>query len=177
MSGCATHILMEIAAHSAEIANAAKCNLAAEVLVSFGNLRFAATGWSMIPSLWPGDILIVERVSLDGLRLGDIVLVEREGGLCAHRLIARPDGSGWGKWLTQGDAMPAPDRPLCDRNLLGRVTSLVRNGNARAAKRKLNLIDRIIAGVVRRSLFAARLTMFVRRCLLTQEESALPWRS
>jgi hypothetical protein len=37
------------------------CELVAEVLRSFGTIRFAATGWSMLPSLWPGDTLMVER--------------------------------------------------------------------------------------------------------------------
>lgn len=47
----------------AEDENAVKCELAAQVLRSFGTLRFVATGWSMLPSLWPGEILVVERIS------------------------------------------------------------------------------------------------------------------
>ena len=43
-----------------------KCELAAEVLRSFGTLRFAATGWSMLPSVWPGETLVVDRIEPDG---------------------------------------------------------------------------------------------------------------
>ena len=73
-------------------AAAVKCELAAEVLRSFGTLRFVATGWSMLPSLWPGETLVVEGVGegkdQDRVCVGDIVLVRREGGLCAHRVVA-----------------------------------------------------------------------------------------
>lgn len=61
-------------------AHALKCELAADVLCSFGKLRFAATGWSMLPSVWPGETLLVERVAPDQVRIGDLVLVGREGG-------------------------------------------------------------------------------------------------
>ena len=168
---------MEIAANSAQLANAVKCTLATDVLLSFGSLRFAASGWSMIPTVWPRDILVVERVSLDRIRVGDVVLVEREGGLCAHRVIARPDGSECGRWLTQGDAMPAPDRPVSDNNLLGRVTSVVRDGSVTAMTCKLNVIDRMIAGSVRRSFLAARILVFLHRFLQSREESILPCRN
>ena len=91
---------------------AMKCELAAEVLRSFGSLRFVATGWSMLPSLWPGETLVVEGVGegkdQDRVCVGDIVLVRREGGLCAHRVVAVVGTSENPRWITQGDALPAP---------------------------------------------------------------------
>ena len=42
--------------------HAVKCELAAEVLRSSGRLRLQVTGWSMLPSIWPGDTLTVEQV-------------------------------------------------------------------------------------------------------------------
>src|ERR1019366_5134974 len=89
-----------------------KCELAAEVLRSFGSLRFAATGWSMLPSIWPGETLVVERVNQDQVRIGDVVLVGREGRLCAHRVIGTAGDSQNPRWITQGDALPVPDRPV-----------------------------------------------------------------
>src|ERR1700691_203539 len=89
--------------------DALKCDLAIEVLRSFGELRFAATGWSMLPSLWPGDLLMVEKIGADQMRVGEIVLVGRDGKLCARRLLSRPNDSGQPAWITRGDAMCAPD--------------------------------------------------------------------
>ena len=51
--------------HDPLLESTLKCELAAEVLRSFGTLRFAATGWSMLPSVWPGETLVVERVQPD----------------------------------------------------------------------------------------------------------------
>jgi len=71
-----------------ETASALKCALAEEVLRSFGPVRFPAIGRSMVPAVWPGDTLVVERVSPDQVGIGDVVVAARHGGLCAHRVIA-----------------------------------------------------------------------------------------
>ena len=115
----------------------AKCELAAQVLRSFGTLRFVATGWSMLPSLWPGETLVVERIGKnkgkatdqDRVRVGDIVLVGREGRFCAHRVVAVGGTSEDPRWMIQGDALPAPDnRPVEQNELLGRITYVIRRG-------------------------------------------------
>ena len=108
-------------------AHALKCELAGEVLRSFGGLRFKATGWSMLPSVWPGDTLVVERVSPDQVRVGDVVLVGRDGRLRAHRVVSVDEGCRSPRWITQGDANPAPDQPVSRDELLGRVAYLIRS--------------------------------------------------
>lgn len=71
--------------HDLEDSRAAvKCDLAAAVIRSSGELRLKVTGSSMLPSIWPGDILTIRRQNLDQIRPGEIVLVARDGGLCAH---------------------------------------------------------------------------------------------
>ena len=67
--------------HDPLLESTLKCELAAEVLRSFGTLRFAATGWSMLPFVWHGETLVVERVQPDQVHIGDLVLVGREGRL------------------------------------------------------------------------------------------------
>ena len=54
-----------------------KCEMAAEVLRTSGLLRLKVTGWSMLPTVRPGDTLIVERAGRSALVQGDIVLVSR----------------------------------------------------------------------------------------------------
>jgi signal peptidase I len=142
---------------------ALKCELAAEVLRSFGTLRFAATGWSMLPSVWPGETLVVERVDHDQVRIGDVVVVGRDGKLCAHRVVGRAGESENPQWITQGDALPFPDRPVAAEELLGRVAYLIRSGKLIAVPAKLGAVDKLIASLVRRSLPAARALVYLNR--------------
>ncbi len=137
-------------------ATALKCDLAGEVLSSFGNLRFAATGWSMLPSVWPGDMLMVDRAGRDQVRVGDVVLTKRDGRFCAHRVVAISRDAGDPRWITQGDGMSAPDGLVSEKELLGRVRYVIRGGKCVEVPTKLSLGDRVIVAVVRRSIFAAR---------------------
>lgn len=152
---------MRRAGATAQDQGAAKCELAAQVLRSFGTLRFTATGWSMLPSVWPGETLVVERVSQDQVRVGDVVLVGREGRLCAHRAIEKVDDSEGHQWITQGDALPVPDCPVAGSQLLGRVTYLIRGGKLVTLPSELGVIDTIIARVVRHSVPAARALVYL----------------
>jgi signal peptidase I len=101
-----------------------KHNLADEVLRTTGVLRLAAFGYSMLPTLWPGDVLIVQAHAFDQLQPGDVVLFSRDGRFFIHRILRRlEDGS---RLLTRGDAMPDPDAPVSANALLGKVVSVER---------------------------------------------------
>jgi signal peptidase len=141
-------------------ATALKCELAGEVLRSFGTLRFAANGWSMLPALWPGDTLVIEPIRGSQVRAGEIVLVGRKGRLCAHRVVGTAASAGSRQWITQGDANPAPDPPVTENELLGRVVYLVRAGRLLPAPAKLSTLERLVAQVVRRSTSAARALVY-----------------
>ena len=52
---------------TADLRAAAQRELLVEVARNFGEIRFKATGDSMLPSVWPGDLLTVRRQSR-GLR-------------------------------------------------------------------------------------------------------------
>ncbi|MCU1302099.1 MAG: Peptidase conserved region [Candidatus Sulfotelmatobacter sp.] len=153
---------------------AAKCELAGEILRSFGSFRFTATGWSMLPALWTGDTLIVERINPDQYQVGDIALVGRRGTLCAHRVVCLPENNGGRFWITQGDAIPAPDRPVLEAELLGRVTQLIRSGKSISVSANLRGIKKLLAQVVRRSAFAARVFVYVASKVRAQREAILP---
>lgn len=149
--------------HIGDSAGPAKCELAVEVLRSFGRLRFAATGWSMLPSIRPGETLMVEKVSPDHVSVGDVVLVGSEGKLRAHRVVGTTGEQENRRWITQGDALAASDHPVPANELLGRVTYLIRAGKLVALPAKLGAIDNLIAGVVRRSTPAARAFVYLNR--------------
>lgn len=154
-----------------ETVTALKCELAGEVLRSFGPLRFPAIGWSMLPAIWPGDTLVVEPVSHDQVRVGNVVVAGRQGKLCAHRVIAATGDSPNLQWITQGDALPEPDRPVLENELLGRVSYLIRAGKLIPVPVELSLAERLTAKIVRRSVPAARALVYLHRMVHTQEKS------
>lgn len=150
--------------------SAVKCELAAEVLRSFGSLRFSATGWSMLPTIWPGDTLMVERAAPNEIRVGEVVLLGRDGRLCAHRVVAKPDGSGK-TWVTRGDAMSRPDRPALESEVLGRVAYLIRARTLIAMPAELSMVKNLTAKIVQRSIPAARALVFMQRMTQAPEKS------
>lgn len=152
-------------------ASTLKCELAGEVLRSFGSLRFSATGWSMLPAIWPGDTLFAHRVSCDEVRVGQVVLVGRDGRLCAHRVVSTLKSSGNQHWITQGDAMLAPDRPVNEDQLLGRISYLIRAGKLVAVPEKLSAFESVTANIVRRSVPATRALVFLHNVLQTSRKS------
>jgi hypothetical protein len=155
--------MSEVGGAAAETVARLKCDLASEVLRSFGNLRFTATGWSMVPAVWPGDTLLVERVGANQVDVGMVVLVGRGGRLCAHRVVCRTEGSQDGLWITQGDALSAPDRPVAENELLGRVRYLIRAGKLIAVPAELGVVERLTAKIVRRYVPAARFLVYLHR--------------
>jgi len=153
-------------------AAAVKCDLAGDVLRLFGNLRFEATGWSMLPSVLPGDTLVVERVSGHQVRIGDVVLVGRDGRLCAHRVVSRSQDTETLRWITQGDAMASPDPPVNESELLGKVSYLIRVGRLIAVRAELSAVERLTAKIVGRSVPVARALVYLHRMIQTSSRSA-----
>jgi hypothetical protein len=105
--------------------NALRSSLVAEVLRHCGQTRVRGRirGESMLPTLWPGDVVEIESCSLGNLRPGEIVLAQRDERLVLHRLVASRGPLGF---LLRGDCVPNPDPLLPPEALLGR---LVRRGN------------------------------------------------
>lgn len=142
--------------------DALTCELAGEVLRTSGFLRLPVRGWSMLPTVWPGDTLVIEPAESGAVHEGDIVLLSRNGRLVAHRMLAKRGPQGDAKILTQGDALPHPDLLVSDRDLLGRVAFIVRNGKHIAPSRRPRFSQRAVAALIRQSETAARAVVRVR---------------
>jgi signal peptidase I len=136
------------------------CELAAEVLRSFGRLRLPATGASMVPAIWPGDILSVHSADAMEALPGDIVLFGREGRLIAHRVVEKTLCHDGIQWITRGDIVGCNDAPISSHELLGRVTSIER-GSRRLTPRQ-SLAGRLASWILRRSELATRVVLKVR---------------
>jgi len=102
-------------------------SLAAELLRSFGGLRMTALGVSMVPSLFPGDILTIRRENTQNIRRGDMVLYWRDERFYVHRVVGKIGTSADVEWITRGDALTENDPSLTERELLGRVTLIQRD--------------------------------------------------
>jgi hypothetical protein len=82
-------------------------------------VRLRVHGESMLPTLWPGDVVEIASCSLEDVRPGAIVLALRDGRLFLHRLVAtQPNG-----FVLRGDSMPGPDPLFPPEALLGRLVS------------------------------------------------------
>lgn len=101
-----------------------KCELAADLLRAGSTLRLRVTGSSMLPTLWPRDIVVIEPAELGSVCRGDIVLVARDDRFFIHRL--RSIDAARKLVITRGDCMPGDDPPAGAGQLLGRITTVLR---------------------------------------------------
>lgn len=122
------------------------CELVADVAHSFGEVRLKVTGASMMPSIWPGDVITVRR-NTTNLQPGQVVLYRREGRLVAHR-ITRVQGD---LISTRGDSLPCDDPPIYTPDIIGQVISLIRDG--RRVHLKRSVWKRAVSSTVRHSDF------------------------
>ncbi|HEV2645993.1 MAG TPA: S24/S26 family peptidase [Acidobacteriaceae bacterium] len=136
---------------------AACCELVADVAHSAGEVRLKLTGTSMLPAMWPGDEVTVQRCSLTNLQPGQVVLFRSNGSLVAHRIIhASADGL-----ITRGDSVPQRDPTVDASAIVGCVVHVVRNH--RSIDIKPNWRHRTLAALLRRSHLCLRLTLRLSR--------------
>jgi len=113
----------------------------------------------MIPSIWPGEILLVRRTKIGEVAPGEVVLAEREGRLFAHRVVkVRGEGSST-RIITRGESLAAEDPEISEAELLGRVAAISRDGEWREIETQPDLGIRVVTAIVRRSSFAARVLL------------------
>jgi len=134
-----------------EIAHAAKCELAEKTLRLFGSLRLRVIGFSMLPSVWPGDLLLIRRQQMEQIYPGDIVLFARHGRLIAHRVVFKTNDPEAPSLITRGDALPSQDSPISPAQLLGKVSGILRGVEWVQPPRQLSFGARTVAMLVSRS--------------------------
>ena len=113
--------------------------LAVDALRRSGRLRLQVRGASMLPTLWPGDLVEIASCSLADVHPGEIVLTLRDGRFYLHRFITR---SGTESFVARGDAMPNSDPPFPAVSFLGRVTRGKRSARAVSISSRLRPLSR-----------------------------------
>jgi signal peptidase I len=127
------------------------CELAGEVVSSFGEVRLRVLGTSMVPSVHPGDLVSIERAGPSEISAGEIALYLREGRLFAHRVVARAGTPEQPLLIFRGDRLRHNDPPVCTSELLGRVRSIERGRRRIQPRNRLSMWERMIALLLRSS--------------------------
>lgn len=121
-----------------------KMELGAEVLRAGGSIRLKVLGLSMLPSVWPGDIVSVEGGSMDAIAPGDVVLYSRDDRFFIHRVIETSESG----FIIRGDAAPQSDPAIARSHVLGRVSGIRRNGKTITPKPGLAGVMRILGWIL-----------------------------
>lgn len=115
----------------------------------------------MFPSVWPGDILIVQSTTAADVRQGDILLYKRNSRLFAHRVVKKNESEQGAEVLTRGDAMQVSDPVVLDQEVLGRIRLVVRNGRKIEPRKSLTFWERVSAALFMHSEIVARVIVEV----------------
>jgi signal peptidase len=122
----------------------------------------SALGQSMLPAIWPKDLLVIERVECGRLALGKIVLRRIGEQLQVHRLVGKLSESanvGASNWITKGDSNPHPDiDAFAEEDILGVVVAIQRYRRSTSLKRR--------SGLRRLASFALRASPLLRNTAL-----------
>src|SRR5262249_35269080 len=117
-----------------ESVSAQRAALAVEALRSAGRLSLRVHGASMLPTLWPGDVVAIEACAVEDVSAGEIVLAYSGDRLFLHRFVAATDN----EFLIRGDAMPGDDPELPHNAMAGRLTGTIRFERTIVVAKKLS---------------------------------------
>ncbi len=143
----------------------ARCSVAAQALQSWGSLRLRARGTSMLPAVWPGDVLTLRTLPFDRTMPGDLVLYMRRGRFFVHRVVRKSDRQEDAHLITRGDCMRREDAPVLAAQLLGKVTEVRRTGLPFSPGTEFSFFRRMLAWTLCRSSFLQRAALWLHhRC-------------
>ena len=145
------------------------CELVADLANCFGEVRLKVTGASMLPCIWPGDVVVARRVKPADLRSGHIVLCRRQGELVAHRVTSAHRDL----LITRGDILPQHDPLVGASDIVGRVVCILRNG--RRMDPEQSYLQRTVSSILRRSDFCTRMMLRVGRRLRVPQRGGMSW--
>jgi hypothetical protein len=131
----------KIAGGNSAVGQEIRCEVAAEALRASGELRLRVFGGSMLPSIWPGDVLLIRRAAPADMEPGGLVLCARKGGFVVHRIVRKDEDM----LTTRGDALREDDEPVPFNQALGKVAMIERGGAQFAPREKLKLPDRLLS--------------------------------
>jgi hypothetical protein len=108
-------------------------------------MKVRAHGVSMLPTLWPGDVLTVQSVRPEQVVPGEIVLYMRHDRFFIHRIVSTDLRQEKGFLVARGDCMFEDDPPVDRSELLGKIVEVRRAGSTFLPVRKLPSFHRLQA--------------------------------
>jgi hypothetical protein len=135
------------------------CSLIQDAADAGGDVSLMVRGASMLPAVWPGDVVTVRRCEFADLQPSQIALFHRDGKLTAHRIQKISNN----EIITRGDALACFDPPVRASEIVGRVESIYRNGRKFSPEQRL--WQRVAAWTLRNSDLSMRTTLFLGRRL------------
>lgn len=114
-----------------------------------GFQKFMHQGNSMNPTLTDGDQILVKTVSLQDLRLGDIIVYKNKDQLIAHRFLYRNfRKDNIAEIIAKADNSSERDSPSSSDCLLGKVVEINRRGKPLNLENNFWRIVSYLIGVV-----------------------------
>jgi signal peptidase I len=100
-------------------------DLAVDILGQGNCIQFRAHGNSMAPLIRNGDVVLVEPVKPEKLRIGDIIFYGTAiGRYIVHRLVRKGKIYCSPVLITRGDNLKHPDAPVSPEHILGKVVRI-----------------------------------------------------
>src|SRR5689334_16916157 len=122
-----------------------------ELLRDGFGVRFRAGGNSMHPTIRDGELITIESRRDVSFAKNDILLYRTERGVIAHRLIGIEERNQGVFYIFRGDSAYAPDEPVAEERVLGRVTAVQRRGRTINLNRATNRLIQVMARAAFRS--------------------------
>ena len=111
-----------------ESSEGALCERLVAVLLKDGlSVEIRATGSSMSPFIRPGDVVVLDPLGRLAPRTGEVVgFLRGPSRLAIHRVVAKQAGV----LVMRGDGASVDDGPVLPGDIVGRVRSVHRHGDA-----------------------------------------------
>lgn len=153
--------------HAQAIATAAPA-LLTDVLRRFGRVQLRATGTSMLPSIGPGDVLLVVQCSPESIQPGDVIVFTDRTRVFAHRLVEKRRELSGSSFVTRGDSNWHNDPPSRDDQVMGKVVAVRSAGGRPRQTPSCSRMDRA------RGLVASEWIAAVQRARALVRQSTTP---
>ena len=155
-------------------ADLTKRRLAQEMLEIHCQCRLQVSGSSMLPTLWPGDTVRIEKRPQAQLEVGDIVLYERVDRFFLHRVVDLRVAGSETTLITRGDAVPQADALVPIDQVKGVLTGVRRGEEWVALPRRPSPISWFAASLLCRSSFLVRWAVRVKNWTSLATSAAAP---
>ena len=105
------------------------------VLESGNSVELNATGYSMFPTLRPGDKVIVKPFPEGEIpKPGSVVVYRDNNSLVIHRMVEIQNNNGEYIFITRGDSRMGNDLPLGRQKLIGQAVTYKRGEKVQQVK-------------------------------------------